>query len=457
MACIDFLIWIGTPKKSSVTKEGKKPARYSSIDGYKKEAKELGCCRKIYPLPARAVPGKSRVFLVHQGNHKRLDRGSIFGYFTLKRIELITVQQGPDPIKEYRDKWPRLDEYYEEFKRKVESCRGSNDEAACIKKRYSRNQKFRLLRDVSLGEVKFNDSSSDIYTDPFEKIVHELLEEFMKMSWEELKGILKSWDYEKEPQEQAIEDYVLVPQELADGAGGLGCSKRKDPGAVYLVNALSSEITDQYHEKFYEWLLNKGPIDNPGKSRKELIEIQKSKESKEIYPEEGNELFRMAQKKILANRKPKDGELIIFDEPYPIFQRLPRAAFRNYFRIDGDKLLEQIKKGGKTVTPVIPYCTGSEIEKGKPMTKEQMVIKIVTEANLTKTVVNKVLCQLSELVPDELNRAEAITIPGLGKLVLSDRKERKGTNPKTREEIKVPAKKVVKFRPAKKLKEDVNQ
>lgn len=47
------------------------------------------------------------------------------------------------------------------------------------------------------------------------------------------------------------------------------------------------------------------------------------------------------------------------------------------------------------------------------------------------------------------------TLPGLGKLVLVNRKERLGRNPKTGETISIPAKVVVKFRVAKACKEAV--
>jgi DNA-binding protein HU-beta len=47
------------------------------------------------------------------------------------------------------------------------------------------------------------------------------------------------------------------------------------------------------------------------------------------------------------------------------------------------------------------------------------------------------------------------TLPGLGKLVLVNRKERLGRNPKTGETITIPAKTVVKFRVAKACKEAV--
>ena len=47
------------------------------------------------------------------------------------------------------------------------------------------------------------------------------------------------------------------------------------------------------------------------------------------------------------------------------------------------------------------------------------------------------------------------TLPGIGKLVLVNRKARMGRNPKTGEPIPIPAKKVVKFRVAKAAKEAI--
>ena len=47
------------------------------------------------------------------------------------------------------------------------------------------------------------------------------------------------------------------------------------------------------------------------------------------------------------------------------------------------------------------------------------------------------------------------TIPGIGKLVLRNRKARMGRNPQTGEAIKIPAKRVVKFRVAKAAKDAI--
>ena len=53
------------------------------------------------------------------------------------------------------------------------------------------------------------------------------------------------------------------------------------------------------------------------------------------------------------------------------------------------------------------------------------------------------------------NAKKSFTIPGLGKLILVNRKARMGRNPATGEAIKIPAKRVVKFRVAKAAKDAI--
>jgi DNA-binding protein HU-beta len=53
------------------------------------------------------------------------------------------------------------------------------------------------------------------------------------------------------------------------------------------------------------------------------------------------------------------------------------------------------------------------------------------------------------------NAKAGFTVPGLGKLVLMNRKARKGRNPATGETIQIPAKRVVKFRVAKACKDAI--
>ncbi|HIJ65832.1 MAG TPA: HU family DNA-binding protein [Candidatus Hydrogenedentes bacterium] len=89
----------------------------------------------------------------------------------------------------------------------------------------------------------------------------------------------------------------------------------------------------------------------------------------------------------------------------------------------------------------------------KPMTKAQIVAKLADSVGLSKAKMNEVLAALAELAYKEAKKG--FTIPGLGKLVVVSRKARMGRNPATGEPIKIPAKRVLKFRIAKACKDAV--
>ena len=89
----------------------------------------------------------------------------------------------------------------------------------------------------------------------------------------------------------------------------------------------------------------------------------------------------------------------------------------------------------------------------KPMTKSQIAEHLAEKAGITKKLAVQITADLAELAYREAKLG--FTIPGIGKLVLVQRKARKGRNPQTGEEIRIPAKKVVKFRVAKACKDSV--
>jgi DNA-binding protein HU-beta len=89
----------------------------------------------------------------------------------------------------------------------------------------------------------------------------------------------------------------------------------------------------------------------------------------------------------------------------------------------------------------------------KAMTKSQIADYIAKKADIKKKVAVQILEDIATLAYKEAKNS--FTIPGLGKLVLVNRKARMGRNPQTGEAIKIPAKKVVKFRVAKACKEAV--
>jgi DNA-binding protein HU-beta len=89
----------------------------------------------------------------------------------------------------------------------------------------------------------------------------------------------------------------------------------------------------------------------------------------------------------------------------------------------------------------------------KPLTKSQLAATIADKVGLTKKQASEVLAILSELAYKHAK--DTFTLPGIGKLVLMNRKARLGRNPKTGDTIKIPAKKVVKFRVAKAAKDAI--
>jgi len=87
------------------------------------------------------------------------------------------------------------------------------------------------------------------------------------------------------------------------------------------------------------------------------------------------------------------------------------------------------------------------------MTKAQLVAGVAEAAEINK---KQALAAVEALVNMAYKGAKnGFTVPGLGKLVLVNRKARLGRNPATGAEIKIPAKRVVKFRVAKACKDAI--
>lgn len=90
---------------------------------------------------------------------------------------------------------------------------------------------------------------------------------------------------------------------------------------------------------------------------------------------------------------------------------------------------------------------------GKPMSKSGLIGHLAESNELTRKQVNILMDTLVQTAYKQAKNG--FTIPGLGKLVLVNRKARMGRNPATGEAIKIPAKKVVKFRVAKAAKDAI--
>jgi len=89
------------------------------------------------------------------------------------------------------------------------------------------------------------------------------------------------------------------------------------------------------------------------------------------------------------------------------------------------------------------------------MSKSQMIAALAEGSELAKKDVQVLMEKLTEMAYSEVKNSGEFTIPGIGKFVKVNRAARMGRNPATGEEIKIPAKTVVKFRVAKAAKEAV--
>ena len=89
------------------------------------------------------------------------------------------------------------------------------------------------------------------------------------------------------------------------------------------------------------------------------------------------------------------------------------------------------------------------------MTKTQLVRHIAEKHELSNKQAAAILEHLAETAIRETKKSGLFVLPGLGRLVKSNRKARMGRNPQTGEAIKIPAKTVVKFRVAKAAKDAI--
>ena len=89
----------------------------------------------------------------------------------------------------------------------------------------------------------------------------------------------------------------------------------------------------------------------------------------------------------------------------------------------------------------------------KRMSKSAIAATLAEKVEITKKQAAMLLEELANLAYKEAKNS--FVLPGLGKLVLRNRKARIGRNPATGETIKIPAKKVVKFTVAKAAKDAI--
>lgn len=85
------------------------------------------------------------------------------------------------------------------------------------------------------------------------------------------------------------------------------------------------------------------------------------------------------------------------------------------------------------------------------MNKAELVNKIADDAGITKTQANAALDSFTEAVTKTLKGGGKVTLVGFGTFTVSKRAARNGRNPKTKEVIRIKARKVARFKAGKDL------
>ena len=90
------------------------------------------------------------------------------------------------------------------------------------------------------------------------------------------------------------------------------------------------------------------------------------------------------------------------------------------------------------------------------MNKTELIAAIVEKSGLGKKDVEAAFGAFVDVVGETLKKGDKIQVVGFGTFEVAERAARKGLNPRTKEEIKIPASKSPKFKAGKALKDIVN-
>ncbi len=91
------------------------------------------------------------------------------------------------------------------------------------------------------------------------------------------------------------------------------------------------------------------------------------------------------------------------------------------------------------------------------MKKKELVAAIAEKAGISADAAASALNAFTEVVVSEMKKGERVQILGFGTFEVSERPARTGRNPRTNEEMEIPASRMPKFKAGKALKDAVNQ
>src|ERR687888_2335213 len=96
-----------------------------------------------------------------------------------------------------------------------------------------------------------------------------------------------------------------------------------------------------------------------------------------------------------------------------------------------------------------------EVGEGRHMTKAELVARIAQAAEVTKRQAEQVVDTFLESIQTALNRGESLTLVGFGTFSVLARACRKGRNPRTGQDIMIPARKTAKFSAGERIRQGI--
>jgi nucleoid DNA-binding protein len=426
-ACIDAMLWVGNDKH-----------QWQTVGEFVKEAQLRGCCRKLPFVLGWMEFGKTKIFLAHRDRHKDKSKGSIFGYFVLHRIELITNNEVAHSLSGSMASdflWPRDIKKYVSFIKRLKAEQFSQEEITRqLKEKLQHDHMFVIAKGKRPPEgppYKQSEPDDDI-TEFIKKVFEYLLEKWLNPH-----------------NDKRFNGDCFPPEDSTYGEGHRGCSTRKGIGSAYAVDALCTSVHNSYQKLLRQYLLDKRRL---GKSQKETLRILQEENLKswenwfnnrridrwdveellEVYKGP----FREAVKKghdawtikypidpRLNGKASNCGELIVFNKPYLTLKKAPQASFEGLWHIDGDKLIEQIASHTRkqALIPTIYFCKANrryDMQSQNIVTKQDFAARLAEELHVNKACATSLLDKISEKAREQLQQFQKFKLPGIGTIHL---------------------------------------
>ena len=92
----------------------------------------------------------------------------------------------------------------------------------------------------------------------------------------------------------------------------------------------------------------------------------------------------------------------------------------------------------------------------KNYTKKELSNRVYRNLGFSKNFSSAIIDDFLKIITSELEKLNKVKLSSFGTFVITNKKERVGRNPKTKVEVKICARRVVKFKPSMMIKRKLN-